>query len=405
MTQLVPEDQPVVTGPPPVAPASGVDALLELVRAQLGMDVAFISERVDDDRRFRNIASSIGLPIDAGFTEPYAGTYCQMITDGVIESVIRNSHEHPVTRHAPHTDSLGIGAYVGVPIARADGTPYGTVCVYSREPNGELSQRDADVLRAVADVLVELIAAEDAETAQRRATTAAIDGLERDDELVIDLEPVVDLETMTVVGAEALCRLPDGTGYHRWLAAARDVGLAVQLEHLVVRKVVEALGTCEGYVSVDLTTDALSDPGFAELVRGADLSRLVVEVTEHEHVPDYGHVLATTQPLRRDGMRIAIDDAGAGFASLRHVLMLEPDLIKLDSSLLDSIDTDEHRQTFVEALAGFATRMDAVPLAQGIDTAEKLQWARELGITLGQGPLLREPPAPTSSLPSGRPSD
>jgi EAL domain-containing protein (putative c-di-GMP-specific phosphodiesterase class I) len=121
--------------------------------------------------------------------------------------------------------------------------------------------------------------------------------------------------------------------------------------------------------------------------------RLVVEITEHEPVEDYDALARSLQPLRDLGVRIAIDDAGAGYASLRHTLALAPDMVKVDISLTRSIDIDRGRRAIASALISFADEMDMTIIAEGIETEAELATLLDLGVRYGQGYHLAEPAA------------
>jgi EAL domain-containing protein (putative c-di-GMP-specific phosphodiesterase class I) len=127
-------------------------------------------------------------------------------------------------------------------------------------------------------------------------------------------------------------------------------------------------------------------------------TRLVVEITEHEQIDDYDDLVGSLSRLRASGAKIAIDDAGAGFASLRHTLQLAPDMVKVDISLTRDIDTDRGRRALAKALISFADEMGMTIVAEGIETAAELGTLRELGVRYGQGFYLAEPgplPSPT----------
>jgi EAL domain-containing protein (putative c-di-GMP-specific phosphodiesterase class I) len=125
----------------------------------------------------------------------------------------------------------------------------------------------------------------------------------------------------------------------------------------------------------------------------ADAKRLVVEITEHEPVEAYDELAASLQPLRDLGVRIAIDDAGAGYASLRHTLAVSPDIVKVDISLTRSIDLDRGRRALASALISFADEMDMTIIAEGIETEAELTTLADLGVRYGQGYHLAEPAA------------
>jgi EAL domain-containing protein (putative c-di-GMP-specific phosphodiesterase class I) len=119
--------------------------------------------------------------------------------------------------------------------------------------------------------------------------------------------------------------------------------------------------------------------------------RIVVEITEHERVEDYALLGSALDHLRMLGARIAIDDAGAGFASLRHTLQLSPDIIKVDISLTRDIDKDRAKRALASALISFADEMGMSIVAEGIETKTELATLLELGVPFGQGFYLAKP--------------
>jgi EAL domain-containing protein (putative c-di-GMP-specific phosphodiesterase class I) len=121
---------------------------------------------------------------------------------------------------------------------------------------------------------------------------------------------------------------------------------------------------------------------------------VVLEVTEHAEIPDYAAFRAAVASLG-PATRLAVDDAGAGFASLRHILELRPAFIKLDRSLVTHLDSDEARQAMIVGLRHFARSTDSRLIAEGIETDAELNILRTLGVTLGQGYVLGRP-APAS---------
>jgi len=118
---------------------------------------------------------------------------------------------------------------------------------------------------------------------------------------------------------------------------------------------------------------------------------LIIELTEHEPVHDYEAVVEGLADLRRLGARVAIDDVGAGFASLRHILRLAPDIVKLDLSLTHGIEDDPNVHALTEALVRFSENTGALITAEGIETTSELRLLRMLGIDHGQGYLLGRP--------------
>jgi len=129
-------------------------------------------------------------------------------------------------------------------------------------------------------------------------------------------------------------------------------------------------------------------PGVLE---GLAIDRVVLEITEHAHVEDYDRLPDALRPLRERGLRLAVDDAGAGYASLQHILYLQPDLIKLDMSLTRSIDLDPARRALACALIGFARETGSKIIAEGVETASELKTLASLGVEKAQGYFLARP--------------
>lgn len=203
----------------------------------------------------------------------------------------------------------------------------------------------------------------------------------------IALQPVVRLADGDVVGQEALSRFGGRVPTDRWFKAASRYGHSGALERVTLRQTLRQLPRLapDQFLAVNISPAALYDATVMDLLAAADLSRVVVEITEHEAVADYVTTRSALGRLRAAGARIAVDDTGAGFASLRHVLMLQPDIIKLDTSLTRGIERDERQQALVRAVTTFAGLVGAQVLAEGIEEEPQLDAVRGIGVDLGQG--------------------
>jgi EAL domain-containing protein (putative c-di-GMP-specific phosphodiesterase class I) len=147
------------------------------------------------------------------------------------------------------------------------------------------------------------------------------------------------------------------------------------------------------YLSVNASPDLLVDQAFRRRLTGsgAPLDRLFVEITEHSRVADYPALNGAVASLREAGVRFAIDDTGAGYASLNHVLQLRPEVIKLDRALIDGVDTDPARRSLVTALVLLALESGASVTGEGVETADQLSALSTLGVDQAQGYLLARP--------------
>ena len=215
-----------------------------------------------------------------------------------------------------------------------------------------------------------------------------------DDVVHAVFQPICTLAGSTV-GAEALARFrgPPSRGPVRWFAEADEVGLLRELELAAVRAALAALPALPDHVflSVNVSPATLATPGFLRLVAASDGARVVVEITEHARIHDYESLREALEAVRELGARIAIDDAGAGFASLRHILRLEPEFIKLDRTLIDGIESDRSRQALAAGLISFAEKIDATIVAEGIERPAEVEKLSELGVRYGQGFFFARP--------------
>jgi EAL domain-containing protein (putative c-di-GMP-specific phosphodiesterase class I)/DNA-binding NarL/FixJ family response regulator len=221
-------------------------------------------------------------------------------------------------------------------------------------------------------------------------------------------QPIVSLRDGKLLGAEALARFagPPRRGPHQWFDEAREVGLGEELELLAVRRAVDALAEIpeSAYLTVNVSPSTIRKRRFRQLVADVDGSRLVAEVTEHAPISDYERLAASVKALRAEGMKLAVDDAGAGFASLRHILRLDPDVIKLDLTLIRDIHRDRSKRALAAGLISFAHESDVTIVAEGIERAAEARTLMELGVEEGQGYYLGRPgPLPLGPS-SGRPA-
>jgi EAL domain-containing protein (putative c-di-GMP-specific phosphodiesterase class I)/CheY-like chemotaxis protein len=227
------------------------------------------------------------------------------------------------------------------------------------------------------------------------AVRAAILDMLESDGVRIALQPVVDLRDGTLHGSEALARFPAGVigDTSAWMAAALSMGLSVELELAAARRAITLVGLQpkEAPLAVNVSPATVLAGLEEHLGDGVPWNRIVLELTEHVPVEDYAALNRALQPLRESGAQLAVDDTGAGFASLRHILDLHPDFIKLDAGIVRGLDRDPSRAAMAEMLVRFAERMSIRVVAEGVETEPERQALIELGAEWGQGYLLGRP--------------
>ncbi len=180
---------------------------------------------------------------------------------------------------------------------------------------------------------------------------------------------------------------------NEWFEEAAEVDLGARLELAAVEAALTHVDRlpAQAFMSVNVSPATATEPDFGALLLAASGSRIVLELTEHARVESYEPLLAAPDELRGHGVRIALDDAGAGYAGLQHLLRLQPDVIKLDLDLTRGIHADPARRALAGALVGFAREIGATIVAEGIETADDLTTLHALGVAWGQGYYLGRP--------------
>jgi diguanylate cyclase (GGDEF)-like protein len=242
---------------------------------------------------------------------------------------------------------------------------------------------------------------ETAQAPQNGGELAAVEAvLALPDGVVPVFQPLVSLATGQVAGYEALARFPHPPARRpdEWFAVAQRVGLGPALEARALRAATEARGRPAGtFLTFNLSASALmSDEAIAALP--IDLSDIVIEITENERVGDDDALAIRLEPLRKRGARIAVDDAGAGYSGLQQVMRIQPDIIKLDRSLVANVDSDPAKAALIDSFVRFARRTGSTVCAEGIETPEELKVLADLDVTYGQGFGLARPAAPWAQV-------
>jgi EAL domain-containing protein (putative c-di-GMP-specific phosphodiesterase class I) len=205
-------------------------------------------------------------------------------------------------------------------------------------------------------------------------------------------QPVVRLEDRSVVGYEALTRFADGTRPDVRFIEAHKLGMSAKLETVCLGDQLEAASWLPEGTWVSLNVSPALATAIVPLVSALERAErdIVLEITEHVVIADYDKLVGALEMVR-PRVKLAVDDAGAGYAGLRHILELRPQFVKLDLSLVRNIDTDRARQAMVAGMAHFAHDSGCELIAEGIETeAERLELVR-LGVGLGQGYLFGRP--------------
>lgn len=359
------------------------------------MDVAWVSSFVGDTIQIRYLdgdADAFGLSV--GLTGSIADSYCQRVIDGVLPSLIPDTSKHEVTASLAATDAMPIGAYIGVPLEGRDGTVSGMLCAISSAPVSHLGKRDVTALSTLGGLIAEVVNGGHDSRAKHRETFDRVRETIDGQRFAPVFQPIVDARTGTTVGAEALSRFVDPpTRPDLWFADAAEVGLGVDLEIAAIDAALDHLGDLpeECYLSVNASPSTIVDRRLVESLTAADTSRVQLEITEHAEIRDYRSLSDALEPLRELGVKVVVDDVGAGFSNFAHVLELDPDVLKIDISIARGVHRDTARRALVESIVDLSLRIGAAVVAEGIEDQEDLDALAGLGVGFVQGYYLARP--------------
>jgi EAL domain-containing protein (putative c-di-GMP-specific phosphodiesterase class I) len=216
-------------------------------------------------------------------------------------------------------------------------------------------------------------------------------------------EPIVSVASKTVYGYEALARGPEGSELHSPLVmfgTAEREGLVYELDCLCRRSGLAGATALPGDTRLFLNVrpTAIYDPQFRPdtVIRTLSASNLspsdvVFEISEQESIGNFSAFREIRDEYRKLGFQFALDDTGAGYASLNALIELEPEFIKVDRALITHLDTDKSKQSLLRALQLVADGIGARIIGEGLDTLEELEMLGQLGIPFGQGWLFGHP--------------
>lgn len=375
---------------------ANMSSILRAVRTHLGMEVGFISEFIDGKRVFRHVESAEGSNcVQVGASDPLEDSYCHWIAKGKIPRLIRDPADHPFAAKFAVTKSLPVGAHLSVPIRLKDGKVYGTFCCFSFRPDLSLTEQDLAVMEAFAQLAGDQIQQALDSDEERREKVQRIRSVLANRDLNMVYQPAIRLDKPRVAFVEALARFrpkPTETP-DRWFAAAASIGLGIELETLAFELAIEGLREAPESlsVSINVSPETIVSPRFLSALESMPLNKIILEITEHDAVGSYQRLSEVLEPLRDQGLRIAIDDSGAGYSSFRHILQIRPDLIKLDMSLTRDVDQDPARHALASALIAFAREIGSELVAEGVETPSELCCLRDLGVRIVQGHIHGRP--------------
>ena len=285
-------------------------------------------------------------------------------------------------------------AYAGM---RAGGRLLGVLSVASLERDGlAILESRLETLAQIAGIAATMINNQSAEFGRDESLRERVRVCIEEQRFHAVFQPIVSLTDGCVRAYEALTRFDDGQAPDTHFRDAHAVGLGRELEEAAVRL---ALDSREGLLP-DVPITLNFSPAVLIELAGDPLLQLppqpiVVEITEHARVDDYRTLRTALEAVPH--LPLSVDDAGAGFASLRHILELQPEYVKLDIGLVRDVHRDPARAALVAGMCHFARNTGKVLIAEGVECREEAEALRELGVELAQGYYFAVP-APASAF-------
>jgi PAS domain S-box-containing protein len=300
----------------------------------------------------------------------------------------------PRVGHPFLDDHLAIGlrgqAYSPV---RSGATLIGLLTVGSRDPDAValLTERLPAILE-FASLAGALLAPSFALTSVTAAARVTIQAVIDDEAFHPVFQPIVDLASRGVVGYEALTRFADGTSPDLVFAEAQRCGLKGELESATMRAAIAAAELLPRghFLSLNVSPALILAGDELRAILAARTRPIVLEITEHDTIEDYAALRSAFVALG-SGLRLAVDDAGAGVANFNHLVELRPQFVKVDIGLVRGVNADLARQALIVALLHFAGATDCHVVAEGIETEAERAVLEKLEIPFGQGYLFGRP--------------
>jgi EAL domain-containing protein (putative c-di-GMP-specific phosphodiesterase class I) len=386
--------------------ARQIAELLKTARAALGLSLAFMTRLDETTQHLEVVESALPMLFRDGTKRPRANSFCQSIMDGKLPAVIPDVTKFPEAMKLPAARMPRLRSYVSVPVVLSDGTVYGTFCAAGFGADKQLSKRDKALMEVLSHAAALIVEPDfrrrelHGQIGERLGPVIAAGGPQ------VVLQPIVDLRTGRRVGAEALSRFPA-----QWqrppdvsFAEAHEIGVGDQLEILALANAAEHLAGVGGYIAMNISPGTLLTPQCLDLLGRLPPDRIVLELSEHQQVQDYDRLKQVLAPLRGGGMRLAIDDVGAGFSSLRHIVLTQPDVIKLDRSIVTGVGADPVLRVLARSLLELAVACGATVVAEGVETEADAVALAGLGVHHGQGWFFGRPGPPSALRPGYAPA-
>jgi EAL domain-containing protein (putative c-di-GMP-specific phosphodiesterase class I) len=373
--------------------------MLDRVRSRLGADAIGYVEFLGNDAVVRLLVGDggrYGLAVDDRI--PLGSVPGLVDTSGTAAVLFADLAAHPAAVTAFATWRVAPRAYMAVPVQLGTGQTVGLLSVLYHAPVAHLGPRDLDSLRFTADLLAPELVETGQGTRLRARVRERVRAVIASEAVRMVYQPIIELRSGRTAMVEALSRfdLQPSRPPNLWFAEATRLGLGVDLELTAMKLALADLDLMpvDSRLSLNVSVATLLSGAVHEVLDGEVSHRVVLEVTETAVVPSYAELLSAFSGLRAQGVRLAVDDLGAGFAGLSHLTGLHPDVVKIDRGIVQWAGSDPTHDALISALVDFATTTGADIVGEGIETQRCAAALAASGVGYGQGHLFAVPDRP-----------
>ncbi|MGH1367478.1 MAG: sensor domain-containing phosphodiesterase [Maritimibacter sp.] len=374
--------------------------VLDHIRSTLDMDVVFISRFRGGKREIDHVSMSPSVAefrIEPGMTSPLEQSLCWRIAKGKLPTVMHNTRRTDGAKDIAAVHVLGVGGHLGVPIQDANRETVGMLCCFSQQERPELTEKHAQFMghfSALVSIDLNIL---DESRRHFDKRTAELRAVIETGQFSPVFQPVFDLQNASIHYLEGLTRMSPNLGANVTtvldLARAHDMGFEMELAFAERIMQAAAQEAGEMRVGVNLSEKALMSDEFLRFLARHDHRGTVLELTEHEPVLNESRLLERVAQARRHGAKLALDDTGGGFSSLHNILALRPDILKIDKSIAEDIETDRLVSHLIRHLHGYCSEVGAELVVEGVERPGQLATLHKIGVRFAQGYLLGRPTA------------
>lgn len=374
--------------------------LLELIRNVvkelrefLNMDIAYVSQFHDEFQTFIAVDFSQEgekVGICEGDSTYLSKSFCKRVADGNLPNLMIDATIEPKVADIPETFAVPIKSFISAPITMNDGKVFGSICCFSRSTCDWLTPQDATLLQLFSEFIARSFNVRTDTLNKILKYQKEINYIIKNKQYEILYQPIIEYETKSAIGFEALTRFQKNNvskSTQELFRIASMTGMAPQLETDVIQSAFAQFSPSSNnqFLSVNVSPKTVQSKAFLTAFEAWGNHPFVLELTEHDAVENYASLRDSLDTVTDSRARLAIDDAGSGYASFKHIVELSPSIIKIDASIIRGVYKSRNKQGLIKAFVEYGKFTNTKIIAEGIETQDELDSLLSLGVKLFQG--------------------